>query len=107
MAAKRSNRWTPILSLMVMASLIVLGNLRAPVSAAMTTDVHVGVAGFAASGVHRVPAELKRPEAVAVESLVGADVDDSSGEYGALVPALYAWSPDVRFVYFRQISKWM
>lgn len=24
-----------------------------------------------------------------------------------LVPAIYAWDPDVRFVYFRHVSKWM
>ena len=24
-----------------------------------------------------------------------------------LVPAIYAWDPDVRFVYFRHVHKWM
>jgi len=26
---------------------------------------------------------------------------------GHFVPAIYAWDPDVRFVYYRHISKWM
>ena len=28
-------------------------------------------------------------------------------EDGRLIPAIYAWDPDVRFVYFRHVSKWM
>jgi hypothetical protein len=26
---------------------------------------------------------------------------------GHFVPAIYAWDPDVRFVYYRHVSKWM
>lgn len=37
------------------------------------------------------------------------DEDDAAAEDDSiqLVPAIYAWDPDVRFVYFRHVSKWM
>jgi hypothetical protein len=37
------------------------------------------------------------------------DEDDGSADDDSvqLVPAIYAWDPDVRFVYFRHVSKWM
>ena len=44
----------------------------------------------------------------------GSDADDvavddgaATNDDGRLVPAIYAWDPDVRFVYFRHVSKWM
>ena len=30
-----------------------------------------------------------------------------SEEEGQLIPAVYAWDPAVRFVYYRHVSKWM
>jgi hypothetical protein len=32
---------------------------------------------------------------------------DASDDAARLVPAIYAWDPDVRFVYYRHVSKWM
>ncbi len=49
-------------------------------------------------------------------SVLGTDVDGDvlhefagslDGDDGQLVPAIYAWDPDVRFVYYRHVSKWM
>lgn len=37
---------------------------------------------------------------------VSADAVDSSDE-ARLIPAIYAWDPDVRFIFFRHMSKWM
>jgi hypothetical protein len=38
----------------------------------------------------------------------GARLGDSAREDdGRLVPAIYAWDPEVRFVYYRHVSKWM
>jgi hypothetical protein len=37
----------------------------------------------------------------------GDDVATSYSDDGGLVPAIYAWDPDVRFVYYRHVSKWM
>ncbi len=39
----------------------------------------------------------------ASEALSADGVDDD----GEVVPAIYAWDPDVRFVYHRHVSKWM
>ena len=33
----------------------------------------------------------------------GSTPDDS----GQVVPAIYAWDPDVRFVFYRHVSKWI
>ena len=33
--------------------------------------------------------------------------DLSSDDDARLVPAIFAWDPDVRFVYYRHVSKWM
>ena len=33
--------------------------------------------------------------------------DSEPVEGGPVVPAIYAWDPDVRFVFYRHVSKWM
>jgi hypothetical protein len=35
------------------------------------------------------------------------DDDETAADAAELVPAIYAWDKDVRFVYFRHVSKWM
>lgn len=57
-------------------------------------------------------ARLARP--VAHESvpampyeLVSLDTSAEGDDEGKLVPAIFAWDPDVRVVYFRHVSKWM
>ncbi len=90
---------------------IALGNSRAPVAqAAVSTNPRAVVSAVPSRAV---------PNVVAFEgvdlSQVGADVDGSAASPGQadsddeahLVPAIYAWDPDVRFVYFRHVSKWM
>jgi len=42
-----------------------------------------------------------------VASVADADSADDQSDDVQLVPAIYAWNPDVRFVYFRHIRKWM
>lgn len=32
---------------------------------------------------------------------------DAASKWGQVVPAIYAWDPDVRFVFYRHVSKWM
>ena len=44
------------------------------------------------------------PQVAAMSDADGVG-DESDGVQ--LVPAIYAWNPDVRFVYFRHVSKWM
>lgn len=36
-----------------------------------------------------------------------SDAADDASDDVQLVPAIYSWNPDVRFVYFRHVSKWM
>ena len=40
-------------------------------------------------------------------STVGEAAASRAPDAVELVPAIYAWNPDVRFVYFRHVSKWM
>lgn len=41
------------------------------------------------------------------EDAVARSSDGSPEDDGRLVPAIYAWDPEVRFVYYRHVSKWM
>jgi hypothetical protein len=42
-----------------------------------------------------------------LESMMDDDDGGDAQDDVQLVPAIYAWDPDVRFVYFRHVSKWM
>jgi hypothetical protein len=42
-----------------------------------------------------------------LESMMDDDDAGDAQDDIQLVPAIYAWDPDVRFVYFRHVSKWM
>lgn len=33
--------------------------------------------------------------------------ETASSQAGGVVPAIYGWDPDVRFVFYRHVSKWM
>lgn len=86
-----------------------LGNLRSQASEAPSPAVQ---------RLQAASSQRNQDAAGAVEagsvSTFGADVDDggaggaiADGDDGHLVPAIYAWDPDVRFVYYRHVSKWM
>lgn len=45
------------------------------------------------------------PRAMTLSTIADAQVDNEQD--GHLIPAIYAWDPEVRFVYFRHVSKWM
>jgi hypothetical protein len=47
---------------------------------------------------------VQRPAAAGSDTLPDIGEEDDEVQ---LVPAIYAWDPDVRFIYYRQISKWM
>lgn len=99
------NAWRKLGALAVLCLIVALGEQRS--------------AGFAA--VASTPSSFPAASAtsVAFESggalRVGADEDGPSITAGPadaldevhLVPAIYAWDPDVRFIYFRHVSKWM
>ena len=39
--------------------------------------------------------------------LLASEVDANCEDEAHVIPALYAWNPDVRVVYFRHVSRWM
>ena len=90
-----------------------LGNLRSQASEATPPHPNRSSAAHRPMQVNDVRVVDADPD-VMLES--GSDVDDVSsakgsasadGDDGHLVPAIYAWDPDVRFIYYRRISKWM
>jgi hypothetical protein len=94
-----------------------LGNLRLQASEVPKATRHVATQRGEASPVltHAFALSDAATESAAFQtkSNDSADVEaepvdaDSSDDSARLVPAIYAWDPDVRFVYFRHISKWM
>jgi hypothetical protein len=105
-----------------------LGNLRLqasevrrPLSAPVTTATDARVFAHAQalseslasmSGVNTEAARYDgaAPAATPVLPADTADADsppDDANDAAHVVPAIYAWDPDVRFVYFRHVSKWM
>jgi hypothetical protein len=87
-----------------------LGNLRLQASevrqpavfrvASSDDPVRVPLAGMAS-------AETVRTRSVKAPADVPSDPKDDAEDAAHVVPAIYAWDPDVRFVYFRHVSKWM
>lgn len=78
-----------------------LGELRVPDARAVS-----GPAGEVGA---RSPVSASADLAANLVGL-GADVDGSSAgseDDARLVPAVYARDPDMRFVFYRQVSKWM
>lgn len=80
-----------------------LGNLRSQAS-----EIGGPVAGHPVQTPrpHRagVAVAEAKPAASPGEGANRSDVDEQELR---LVPAIYAWDRDVRFVYFRHVSKWM
>ena len=87
----RSIAWRRIGVIGAIAVVALIGDLRVPMSAA------------APPVAPRPSAELRGTEARVNSAAVPEEVTDDA----RLVPAIYAWDPDVQFVYYRQVSKWM
>ncbi len=127
--------WTKTVALGILAGASVLGNVALSAANQRTLVAKAGVVPAASlASVRSEPvsldelasadsyggfrlAALDRPrvDAGASASAMDADaegsalpespkVDDDSGQ---VVPALYAWDPDVKFVFYRHASKWM
>ncbi len=73
---------------------------RDPVQPARATPAVVSIVAFESGGASQIGADEDDGSAAPAEA---ADASDDA----RLVPAIYAWDPDVRFVYFRHMSKWM
>ena len=88
--------WVRFVSLAVLASVVLLGEMR---PAASETGRR---AAFAVPS----PMSIDRTGVSDAAEPV-ADAPSDASDAGRLVPAIYAWDPDVRFIYYRHISKWM
>lgn len=101
-------------------SIVLLGNLRSQASEMPSRHLAGTSASNDASPSPRVPVmpstqadpnlyERVGLAANAADGIAGvdADADGVAQDEAQLVPAIYAWDPDVRFVYFRHVSKWM
>lgn len=66
-----------------------------PTAAGDSADARSGEAGATCLSHH-----------IGVDAHSPADPTEAPDD-ARLVPAIFAWDPDVRFVYYRQISKWM
>ena len=96
MRSASSRVWLRFVSLSVLACVVLLGEMR---PAASETG-------------QRAPAAKPSPTSVDRTGVLGAadpqaDAAVDASDAGRLVPAIYAWDPDVRFIYYRHISKWM
>jgi hypothetical protein len=54
-----------------------------------------------------VPKNSETVVADAVPIDPSVDADGVASAEARLVPAIYAWDPDVRVIYLRRLSKWM
>ena len=72
-----------------------------------TPTATVAEAGFEGPETVTRPVAAGRP-GDRFAAMTDADGSEADAEDDAqLVPAIYAWDKDVRFVYFRHVSKWM
>ena len=97
MNARHLQPWKRLGVLAAIALTVALGNLRstasvaaAPATAAAPTSEALGVAMGSAMLSRAAASTPPEPE-----------------DEARLVPAVYARDPDVRFVFFRNVSKWM
>ncbi len=104
----RRSPWSIAGSAAALLLVALLGNLRLSASEVRTLSVadRVGpdVAFTTAANERSADADVDG------ESVVGSGDVAAAGLVGdeeRLVPAIYAWDPDVRFVYYRHVSKWM
>ena len=88
-------------------AIVVLGNLRG-----LASEIRTDPQQTESAAVN--PVEMS----ITADRAGGSDVDGAGvatsaagdvalEERARLIPAIYAWDPDVRFVYFRHLSKWM
>jgi hypothetical protein len=115
---RRAGRGRLVSRALLVAAVIgvtLLGNLRlqasevtkaAAFATARPADPPLLAHAFALADAATESASFQTPLNDATPEADSAD-EDASDDAARLVPAIYAWDPDVRFVYFRHISKWM
>ncbi len=100
----RNTAWRRLRVIVAIALVCLIGDLRTPVPA---------VASSAAVPASRAVRSQSAAQPVAALQTIRSDVRNTDPALRdeandvRLVPAIYAWDPDVRFVYYRHVSKWM
>lgn len=82
--------------------------LEAPTAALALAGSRLAAEALAGFSYSKFDAPVMGAERAALPS-APSDLPDvsPSSEDGQVVPAIYAWDPDVRFVFYRHVSKWM
>lgn len=121
MQRNRTMRFKNLGVLAMLSVVALVGELRPAVSETVDTSRTVSPAsntrGMAIEPAQPVASRLRvtalasEADALAArassEQALAAAIAAEKQDEVTLVPAIYAWDPDVRFVYFRQVSKWM
>ena len=82
--------------------------IEAPTAALAASGSRLPAQAMAGFSYSKFDAPVMGAERTALPLLTSDPPDVSpSSEDGQVVPAIYAWDPDVRFVFYRQVSKWM
>ena len=107
-AKRRSDIGRKLVAAGAIVAVTMLGNLRLQASELARSTMAGRVPLADASGAGQVPHGLMAaPSSSLLASMEDADgVPRDADDAAHLVPAIYAWDPDVRFVYFRHVSKW-
>ena len=121
------SHWTQVVAFGIVMIATVLGNISLLASETASHSASASPPAAASQSVAGSPALLLQPgerlsgvgysglhssasgiDGGALAQLPSATFDGSStDEPVQVVPAIYAWDPDVRFVFYRHVSKWM
>ena len=96
--------WTRTVAVGIIAAASVVGNvsMSAPEFSVVRAAAPVSSAPQTTSGTDKIA--LRH---VAVAPAVTAPLPDAKSDDVDVVPAVYARDPDVRFLFYRHVSKWM
>ena len=97
MSLAGSSLWTKTVGIGIFGLACVIGN----VSLSAPEPVAPRFASFVPT-----PPLSQAPDPSVISPLPPMD-GAMANDGGQIVPAIYAWDPDVRFVFYRHVSKWM
>ena len=98
----------PLLAVATGSSASVAPGPEAPTATLALAGSRLAAEALAGFSYSKFDAPVMGAERAALPS-APSDLPDfsPSSEDGQVVPAIYAWDPDVRFVFYRHVSKWM
>lgn len=103
--------WRKAAVVAAVAMVVFVGNLRIGVSQAAPLGGSAMVGGPTTAG-DSADVRSGNVGSTCLSQHMGVDAHSpaeptESPDIAHFAPAIFAWDPDVRFVYYRQISKWM